>query len=350
MRKLLLLTVVSLCPVTAAAGDVYLAIGGSVNNFRTDARILNPSATETIEIQARLLAPGNVDNSAVQPRTITIPPREMAVYDDVVASLFQASGLGAIRLSSQAPFVATQRIYAQATAGTLGQFVPGIDVEDALTRGVLIQLRRSDAYRTNIGVVNPGGQPATITWRLHDRNNNLVAEGQPMTLMPYGVVAPTAMHSGFFFAVGSADMSDAWVSFTSDRPVVAYASVVDNATTDPTYITASEDTGEDLPQQPSTEDYDVFAAQFSFSFSPTLNIKVGDEVAFHITTTDVVHGFMLQGPDGRVLINPITMNPNAEAIVRTFRAEMAGTYTYACTHSLCGEGHSQMTGAFTVSD
>ena len=332
---------------SAAAKDVYLAIGGSVNNFRTDARILNPSSTKTIQVQAWLLAPGNVDNSAVAPRTVTIGPREMAVFDDVVASLFGASGVGAIRLSSPDDFVATQRIYAQTSAGTLGQFVPGIDVVSALTRGTIIQLKRNSAFRTNIGLVNPGSDPATVTWHLHDRTNARVAVGTPVVVRPFGVIAPTAIDSGAFFNATGFDLTDAWVSFTSDRPIVAYASVVDNATTDPTYITAAADSGEALPQQ-ETRKFDVVASSFTFSISPAFNVKVGDEVELRLRSADVVHGFSLVGPNGAVLVEALTMSPGASAVIRTFRAELAGTYTYFCTHALCGEGHNDMTGAFSV--
>lgn len=347
--RILLVAFTVLFALDLSAKDVYLAIGGSVNNFRTDARILNPSADKTIQVQAWLLAPGNVDNTAVQPRTITIGPREMAVYDDVVSSLFQASGVGAIRLSSPDDFIATQRIYAQTDTGTLGQFVPGIDAVGGLTQGALIQLKKNTAYRTNLGVVNPNSQSATVTWRLHDRNNDLVAVGSPMVLKPFGVVAPTPMDSSAFYTVGNADISDAWVSFTSDRPVIAYASVVDNATTDPTYITASEDTGEDPPLQ-QTKVFSVRARQFTFTISPAFNIRTGDQVELRLQTSDVTHGFSLVGPDGRILVDALTMNPGDAPDIRTFSAELAGTYTYFCTHALCGEGHSEMTGAFTVTN
>src|SRR6185503_6671716 len=87
---------------SALAKDVYLSIAGTVSVFRTDIRIVNPSTTKDITVQAYLLtASGSpIDNSGVQPKTITIAKRQMAVYNDVVTSLFQTSGLAAIRLTS----------------------------------------------------------------------------------------------------------------------------------------------------------------------------------------------------------------------------------------------------------
>src|SRR4029077_4583524 len=234
---------------TGFAKEVYLSIGGSVNNFRTDTRIFNPSTSKDIQIQATLLPVGNTDNSSRQSITITIPQGQMVDYDDVVASLFSATGLGAIRLSSADDFVATQRIYATTSvtpceaAGTLGQFVPGLQTSDAAKQGVLIQLKNNGAFRTNIGAVNPNTVTANVTWRLYDKNNALVATGTPIAMPPFAVISPTGIASTFFFNAGGADLSDAWVGFTSDQPIFAYASVIDNVTTDPTFIPMSVDSG-----------------------------------------------------------------------------------------------------------
>ncbi len=148
MRRLAIV-LFSLCVATSAfAKDVYLSIGGSAGKFRTDARIFNPSYDKAIVIAARYLPIGNADNTNVAPKTITVEKRSMVVYDDVVQSLFGGgAALGAVRLTSDDDFVATQRIYADESDtpknGTLGQFVPGLEVSTALKKGVLIQLRQN---------------------------------------------------------------------------------------------------------------------------------------------------------------------------------------------------------------
>src|SRR5437667_1989198 len=144
--RLIAICAIAVFTTSAFAKDVFLSIGGSVGVFHTDTRIFNPSSTKDIQIQAYLLPVGNVDNSGVQPITITVPKRQMVMYNDVVQSLFNTSSvpLAAIRLKSDDDFVATQRIYAQQAAnacegaGTLGQFVPGLDVSTASKAGVLI--------------------------------------------------------------------------------------------------------------------------------------------------------------------------------------------------------------------
>src|SRR5205085_10520501 len=124
---------------------------------------------------------------------------------------------------------------------------------------------------------------------------------------------PTELHS-LFTDVASADLSDSWVSFTSDQPIFAYASVVDNGTTDPTFIPMSADSGvvATQPQTPSGKTYNILEQSFSITFSPPIGITdltVGDKVVFHITVRDSTHGFELTDPDGFVVIQPDTFVP-----------------------------------------
>jgi len=342
---------------TGLAKEVYLSIGGSVNNFRTDTRIFNPSSSKDIQIQATLLPVGNTDNSSQSSITIMIPKRQMVVYNDVVASLFNASGLGAIRLSSADDFVATQRIYAQTvvtdcgtgvqTPGTLGQFVPALETSAASKLGVLIQLKSNSAFRTNVGVVNPNPTPANVTWKLYDKNNAVVGvvntAAMPATIQPYGVILPNNITT--IFTAPGADLSDAWVSFTSDQPIFAYASVIDNVTTDPTFIPMSVDSG--VPVSQSTTTFNVLEQNFSITISPKpTDLKIGDVVTFHITVQDANHGFGLTDPDNLVAISSTTFSPGATAD-RTFTVRKNGTYTYFCSNTGCG-AHTGMIGTFDV--
>ncbi|HKB81039.1 MAG TPA: hypothetical protein VKH35_15130 [Thermoanaerobaculia bacterium] len=324
--------------------------------FRTDMRVFNPSATKDIQIQAYYLPVGNADNTAVQPVSFTVPKRQMVSYDDVVGSLFHSGNIGAIRLKSDDDFVATQRIFATqvssqscAISGTLGQFVPGLDVSTAMKQAVLIQLKSGGNFRTNIGAVNPNPVPANVTWRLYDKSNNLVATGTPVVMPPMAVIAPTNVASQFFFNPGSADLSDAWVSFVSDQPIFAYASVVDNGTTDPTFIPMAADSGAP-PIGPTAKVYNVSERDFTITITPRIvstDLSVGDHVTFHITVADSNHGFELVDPNGNVLLDPQTYSPGA-TIDRTFTVTAEGTYNYFCANPSCGFGHDSMVGSFDV--
>jgi plastocyanin len=340
-----------------SAKEVWLSIGGTTANgsFKTDARIFNPSTTKDIQIQAYYLPVGNVDNSAVQPLTpITVLKRQMVVYNDVVTSLFHSSGLGAIRLKSDDDFVATQRIYAVAANGSLGQFVGGIDASSAKTKGVIIQLAAGGAFRTNAGAVNPNGTAATVTWHLYDKNNAVVGTPFVVTMPPYAVIGPSGL-AGYAVGGAGADLTDAWLSYSSDQPIVAYGSVIDNGTTDPTYIPASEDTGVSQSTTPTgkvfvvTEHGGQNTATSGIDVTPAIvqgSISPGDTITLQISANGSTHGFHLVDPDGAVLLDLIVTE--GTTVERTVKLTAEGTYVYYCTITTCSPGHLSMQGSFDV--
>lgn len=365
--RLRLLFIVTLFLVSSAASakEIWLSIGGTTagGTFRTDARIFNPSTTKDIQIQAFYLPVGNVDNSAVQALPpITVLKRQQLVYNDVVTSLFHSSGLGAIRLKSDDDFIATQKIYAVTTAGTLGQFVAGVDSSSARSKGVLIQLQNSGGsgqtgtFRTNVGAANPNATAATVTWRLYDKNNVLVGKEHVIVMPPFGVIAPGGL-SGYAEDVPpTADLSDSWLSYSSDKPIVAYGSVIDNGTTDPTYIPAAEDTGVAATQTPAgkvfvvTEVGGPTSKPSSITITPGIvqgTLKPGDTVTFQVSAQDSNHGFRLVDPEGNIVLD-LSLTPGAAAIERTVTLVTEGTWGYYCTNTTCSNGHNSMVGTFVV--
>jgi plastocyanin len=352
--RLLTLTALAIFATAASAKEVWLSIGGTTagGTFRTDARIFNPSTTKDIQIQAYYLPVGNVDNSAVQPLApITVLKRQQVVYNDVVASLFHSSGLGAIRLKSDDDFVATQRIYAVSTSGTLGQFVAGVDASSAKAKGVIIQLQSGASFRTNVGAANPNSSAANVTFRLYDKNNAVVGTPKTLVIAPYGVIAPSGL-TGYADGVpGNADLTDSWLSYTSDQPIVAYGSVIDNGTTDPTYIPAAEDTGVAIVTPPASGNaFNVTTRSSTITISPGITqgtLKPGDKVTFSFSGHDTTHGFRLVDPDGIVVLD-VTVPPDEPVFTKTVTLGGEGTYLYYCTITTCSTGHLSMQGTFPV--
>lgn len=231
---------------SAAAKEVYVPIAGSVGVFRTDTRVFNPSSEYDIVVSATFLPVGR-NNAAATSREITVGKRQMAVFDDVVASLLGQTGLGAVRLSSDHDFVATSRIYAATPEGTLGQFVSAQDISAAKSRGLLVQLKATGGpgqrgtFRTNLGFVNPHEMSTTVTIRMYDRSSAAVGAPMVETVPPFGVLFPLNIDSA------RADFTDGWIAFEASQPVFGFASVVDNGTTDAIFIPAFEDTGRGAP-------------------------------------------------------------------------------------------------------
>jgi plastocyanin len=276
----------------------------------------------------------------------------MNILNDVTTALFSTDKLGAIRFVSDDEFEVTSRIYAITAAGTLGQFGPGLPTASAKTRGAILQLKSSGGagqtgtFRTNIGAVNPNSTAANVTWTLYDRNNARIA-GKTTQLAATGVMGPTNMASGTFFDVGTADISDAWVSYSSDQPVFVYASVVDNGTTDQTFVPAVDDKGVPPvtpPPGPTTHEFNVTLQSWSIIFSPAPeNIKRGDTVRLNIQVNGGGgHTLLMFGPTGAIVV------PTSGSGQRTFTADREGLYQYLCNTPTCGEGHVDMNGSFSV--
>jgi plastocyanin len=366
LRVAVVLSALILVSTAAVAKDVYLTIGGSVGNFRTDTRVFNPSATKTITIRAAFLEAGSEanhpDNNGVGEKTFTIAPRAMSVFDDVVSSLFQITGkLGAIRFVCEDDFVATQRIYANETTGTLGQFVPGLSVGEASPQGVVLQIKATGSrgtrgtFRTNIGFVNPANATTTVNARLYDRNNAQVGAIKVITMKPFGVISPGDV-VGLFNANANGDaadrLRDAYMSYDATNPIYAYASVLDNGTEDPTYVPHSTDSGTPInPPQNAERTFDVTMVNWAISFSPDPGaFKVGEKITLRIKSNAGIHGFTMFDGEGGVVVPDGAYSPITPLKTVTFTVAKSGDYTYFCTQSNCGEGHGSMAGIFQAAN
>lgn len=337
------------------AKEVFLSVTGKANGFFSDVRIFNPSYTKDITVNAQYLPAGNGDNSGAAVVPLVIAKRTMKVYDDAVVSMFgrtEAVTLGAIRLVSDDDFAATQRVYADAREshqrGTLGQFVQGQDVSAALARGVILQLKSGQAtlgnFRTNWGGTNPNTTVANVSFRLYDRDNQLLGTNA-LTFQPYGVFSPTNIVNFFGISAENADrLTDAWISFESDAPLFLYGSVVDNDAVDQTFVAAVQDTGV-APSQPQVKTITIAATAGDFAVSGPALAR-GDQVRFIVTGTGGVHGIRLFDPDGNILftLDPLGTTP-AE---RTITLEKNGAYPYICTRTTCSTEHSAMFGELQV--
>ena len=349
MRKLafLAILVLSVLVPSADAKDVYVPIAGSVGVFRTDARVFNPSYTKAITVQAHLLPVGNIDNAGVTPIPFDVPARQMKVYDDVVSSLFGAAGLAGLRFSCEDDFAVTARIYAQASNGTLGQFEVGVASDEALTKGAILQLKSNTGFRTNVGLLNTETSVATVALTLYAKDNAVV-KTFPLILQARGVVVPTEI-SALMGGGITADLSDCWLSFESDKALAAYGSVVDNGTTDQTFVPALADSGVKPPAQ-ATKEFNITARQFQYTITPVgggasttdaFTVNKGDKVILNITAQDVTHGFSMSPYVSNRSLNPGT------AVRVEFDAIQSGNFNFICTVS-CGTGHGSMNGRMTV--
>ncbi len=245
----------------AAAGpiqtghEIFIPVAGSVHgigntNFQTDLNIFNNApqglAGTATDVILQFFPAGASAALAQAAVTATIAPRGMAVYRDVSTTAFagQISGTGAIRIVTAGNILANARIYNNliTSGGTFGQHAGGLPRVQALSEGTLVGLTNVSAggiattARTNIGFFNPSDTPATATFEMRDATGVVLAT-RTMTINPWQQLQMPL--TGGLFTTITADVPSASVYFLSGTPIYVYASIVDNQTTDASYVTPS---------------------------------------------------------------------------------------------------------------
>ena len=242
--------------IPAAASTDGLA--GS--HWRTDLVVHNPSAVPA-EVVLELI-PSGFAGGLADPQSATLPellgPMETVIVEDVLGTYFPDHATGALVVTGYNPsqeveLAAASRTWTPAPdgIGTRGQGIGGIpwrggDLMD--TEKVLVGLESSDAFRTNLGLVNPTseyietfqveildstGATAGIVWytlqpRAHFQRNDIL---RSLGLTGSGYTAKVSLAAWQEIAPKAADgPPPPQVDFA------AYASRVDNSSNDPAYV------------------------------------------------------------------------------------------------------------------
>jgi hypothetical protein len=213
--------------------------------FVTDVRLYNPDPDDTITVYLSFLDRDANNNGATE-LPVEISPRQAAAYDDVLASLFGLSNAaGAIRMRSSSLFYATSRTYNEGGPdGTFGSFCPGLSPDDALTRGILLQVANDPAdtgFRSNVGFANPGLSSVDVTVRVYNADTGELIGTKERELKP----RTFSQINNVLKFVGKRNLvlSNVAVEFTATAPVLAYTTVIDNTSDDPIFVLPFADTG-----------------------------------------------------------------------------------------------------------
>lgn len=207
--------------------------GANDTQWRSKLAVLNPSEMPA-EATLRYLY-----GSASATETIQLGPGELAAWDDVAVDLFGVAGesSGAIRVDADGPLEVTARTYSVGDAGTVGQTFPGVPLGDAMTSGqlgLLPLICNTTALRTNVGFINLGGDQARVRVTLYDASRVMLGS-KNLLIEPGG----WKQQSDIFGTVGAGTVANGYATvevLTLDAKVWGYASVVDNATGDPTTV------------------------------------------------------------------------------------------------------------------
>ncbi len=231
----------------AALGDVVIpssAFSSGKNNaeFHSDVRVFNPTSSPInfTPIFYRSDAAGNVVNTVQMP-VVTIGPREQLAYDNALQGLFgQSIGVfGPIRLETAGELIVSSgvnNVNACGNGSVSGQWLPGIDTTTALKAGTLVQLAASanatTGYRSNLDFMNPGATAANVTVKIRKGDGSQLSSGT-ISVGANGLVQKALDDGGTFPGVAGTTDTNLWVEFTSDQPVLVFASVINNASGDP---------------------------------------------------------------------------------------------------------------------
>lgn len=253
--SLSLVTPVTPTPRSAAPAGTMLIpavahADGVGTRFQSDVRIVNVSNDE-IEYEISFTPSGQNGTQVGKQTTVRIAGNDVMSFDDIVKAWYGAGvlgefGVGTIEirpLNGANPLAtfASSRTYAVEQRGTYGQFIPAIPLEnfignigsDSLAKISLQQVANSAAYRTNFGLVEGSGLGATALVKLFDGNNTLLKTVE-RSLQPYG-------HEQLAFSqlFGNVAVDDGRIEVTvtsEGGKASAYASVIDNATSDPLLV------------------------------------------------------------------------------------------------------------------
>ena len=142
--------------------------------------------------------------------------------------------------ASDSQLVVTARTFSRdkVNGGTFGQFIPGVTASDAVGNGdrtlQIVQLEESPAFRTNLGLVEVTGNSATVELLAFTPDSKIAAKATvPLSGGQY------LQQGQIFKSLGFSNVYNGRISARvvgGTGRVAAYGSVIDNRTTDPTYV------------------------------------------------------------------------------------------------------------------
>lgn len=202
---------------------------GSV--WRTDLAVLNRSGeAATAEVRYRS------DDGGAGTAVVVLLHGEQRTLTDVVGGMDMTGG-GSLEVFSDRPVLVSSRTYSTSDAGTYGQFLDGTASAETADQGQTVwlpQLRQNESFRTNIGFLNTADLEAAVRVRLFDASGQLLA----VRLRALPARSRLQLQEPFYRIAGRDDIAAGYASVTveSGGGVIAYASVIDNATNDPTTV------------------------------------------------------------------------------------------------------------------
>jgi hypothetical protein len=213
------------------------AAGDNGTIWATDLALQNVGSGSQASVTIDLLE-RDQDNSNPASRAVTVARSQQLALPDVFLSKFGRSNIAAaLKICSDQPLRIMSRTYNLASTGTFGQGIPGYLVERALaagTTGNLMFLFEGTKFRTNVGLVNTEPTPVSVDVELFDSTGARLGT-KSYSLRPYEYVQRSKI---FTEATRSEVAAGSAIIRPTGGAVFGYASLIDNATGDPTFMNA----------------------------------------------------------------------------------------------------------------
>ena len=252
---------------------VAKASGAEDSFFLTDVDLNNISSETDVEYLFRWLPRGENNSEPTESDVFTLGAGESIRIEDVLGSIFgiEPNAVGSLAIAASTPdLIAMSRTYNIPTtkaAGTFGQALPSVAVEDLIMSGTtkrIIFMSENDDFRANLGCVNGTDSALEVLIDLYDAAGTSL-ETKTMSLGPWSNKQINRIFSSYQPVNGYVDIR----SETEGGMFYCYGSVLDNVTSDPTTI---------LPQTPSS------GIRY---YVPAAALAAGAEGAFFQTDIDV---------------------------------------------------------------
>jgi hypothetical protein len=234
---------------------VASARGVSGSQFVSDVRLTNTSA-ESVRYNILFTPSGTDGTRSGKQASIDVPAGQTIALDDVLRSWYgvgtnqSVTGVLDIRplragaspsaLTKSRTTLGSSRTYNVTPAGTFGQFIPAVPFSQFAGKGQTLtmnELSESTQFRTNLGLVEGSGQPASVHVTIYS------GSGKTSTSFDVGLQPGEQKQINQVLRANNviSDNSRIDVQVTSDTGrVTAYASVLDNRTNDPMLVSPKE--------------------------------------------------------------------------------------------------------------
>ncbi len=249
----------TLPPANALVIPVVTHVNVATGQFLSDVRLTNAGASP-VNYQVTM-TPTQTDGTLSSKVTqITVDSQSTIALNDIAKNFFgygatgdpQDVGFGSLEIrplnTSSLLTYASSRTYASTATGTFGQFIAampftrfatqrlsGIPIPGDITTSTVLSLQhvaQSSKFRTNLGIVEGAGEPASGRIRVFDTIGTL------LKTVPFSLLPGEHRQLNRFIEInaGIPTLTDGRIEIVIDSPtgaVTAYASVLDGVTTDP---------------------------------------------------------------------------------------------------------------------